>query len=311
VSIVLRDQFILEMEDNLKETVGLGFKNATKWQRVYRMEKTDKRRVEVDQYVHPSVVAITKEGAPLNRLTVRRGYNSYVVPDTLTGEVKISHEFMRDNRYPEIEKGAFGLGKAMQRKRYKDAMTYIYNGFGSVTSPDQQPVFSSSHALVNPIGPFSVGDNLLNVPLSTDGFDSAITKLLTIVDENGDVCPSDLTQIQLIVPPYNARQALQIVGSTHEPENMNNAVNVYSGSFGEYDVEVVVLPLLAEAPSSFNQKQWYVREVSMAENVFYEREEPETWMVQDQNSLCVLHQCKDSYGIVWHDWRGWVGSKGG
>lgn len=310
MSIVLRDQFILEMEDNLKETVGLGFKNATKWQRVYRMEKTDKRRVEVDQFVHPSVVAITKEGAPLNRLTVRRGYNSYVVPDTLTGEIKISHEYMRDNRYPEIEKGAFGLGKAMQRKRYKDAMTFIHGGFAAVTSPDGQPVFSGSHTLVNPIGPFASGDNLLTAALNTDSFDQAVTKMLTMVDENGDVLPSDLAKLQLVVPPYNTRQALQIVGSSHEPETMNNAVNVYSGQFGEYDVEVVSLPLLAEAPTAFNQTQWYVRDISMAENVFYEREEPETWMRDDQNSLCVLHQCKDSYGIVWHDWRGWVGSKG-
>lgn len=310
MSIVLREQFKLEMEDTLERTVGLGFKNATKWQRVYRVEKTDKARIEVDQYVHPSVTAITAEGAPLNRLTVRRGYNSYVVPDTLSGEVKISHEFMRDNRYPEIEKGAFGLGKAMQRKRYKDAMSFIYNGFGSVTSPDQQPVFSASHTLVNPIGPFTSGSNLLTAALSTDAFDQAMTKLLTMVDENGDVIPSDLAKIQLIVPPYNQRQALQIVGSTHEPENVNNAVNVFSGEFGEFDIEVVVLPLLAEAPSVFAQSQWYVREVSMAENVFYEREEPESWMVDDLNSFSVLHQCKDAYGIVWHDWRGWVGSKG-
>jgi len=308
MSILLRDQFIAEMEDNLKEVVGLGFANATAWQKVYRVEKTDKRRVEVDQYVHPSVVAITKEGAPLNRLTVRRGYNSYVVPDTLTGEVKISHEFMRDNRYPEIEKGAFGLGKAMQRKRYKDAMSFIYNAFGSVFSPDSQPVFSNNHALVNGAGAF--GKNLMFNALSTDAFDAAITLMLTTVDENGDILPSDLGNLQLIVPPAITRQALQIVGSSHEPENMNNAINVYSESFGEFNVDVVRLPLLAEAPAAFAASQWYVREVSTSENVFYEREEPETWMVKDQNSLSVLHQCKDSYGIVWHDWRGWVASKG-
>ena len=308
MSTVLRDQFILEMEDTLKETIGLGFGAATKWQRVYRVEQTDKRRVEVDQFVHPSVVAITPEGGPLNRLTVRRGYNSFVIPDTLTGEVKISWEFIRDLRYPEVQRGAFGLAKAMQRKRFKDAMMFIYNGFGAITGPDGQPIFANSHVLVNGSG--AVGQNLLLPRLSTDSFDAAITLLLTTLDENGDVLPMDLSQLQLIVPPYNARQALQIVGSSHEPENFNNAVNVFSGSFGEYDIEVVVLQLLAEAPTAYNQTQWYVREVSTAENVFYEREEPETWMVRDQNSLCVLHQCKDAYGIVWHDWRGVVGSKG-
>lgn len=308
MSIVLRDQFILEMEDNLKETWGLGFENATKWQKVYRVEKTDKRRVEVDTFVHPSVTVVTPEGAPLARLTVLRGYNSYVVPDTLTGEIKVSHEFMRDNRYPEIEKGAFGLGKAQQRKRYKDAMSFIYNGFSGVASPDGVAVFSSSHNLVNGNG--LVGNNLLTAHLSTDAIDAAVTLLLTTLDENGDVLPMDLNKLQIACPPYNLRQGLQIVGSSHEPENVNNAVNVYAGSFGEYDIEVVGLPLLAEAPAAYNQSQWYLREVAQAENVFYEREEPEMWMVPDQNSLSVLHQCKDAYGIVWHDWRGVIGSKG-
>lgn len=308
MSIILRETFILEMEETLKETIGLGFKNAKAWERVYNMAKTDKRRVEVDQFVHPSVVAITKEGAPLNRLTARRGYNSYVVPDTLTGEIKISHEFMRDNKYPEIEKGAFGLGKAMARKRYKDAMAFLYNGFGTVLSPDSKPVFSGIHALVNaPAG--VTGNNLLVNALSTDAFDKAMTLLLTMVDENGDVLPMDLSQLQLIVPPNIQRQAKQIVGSSHEPENMNNAINVYADG-GEFDVRVVVLPLLVEGPSAFANSQWYLREVATAENYFYEREEPETWMIPDQNSLSTLNQCKDSYGIVWHDWRGVVGSKG-
>lgn len=306
MSIVMRDTFILEMEDNLKDVSGLGFNKARKWEKVYRVEKTDKRRVEVDQYVHPSVVAITKEGGPLNRLTVRRGYNSYVVPDTLTGEVKITHEFIRDNRYPEIEKNSFGLGKAMQRKRYKDAMAYIYNAFDGVTSPDSQPVFTDTHQLVTG----GTADNLITGALTTDTFDQAIEMLSTQLDENGDIMPTDLGQLQLIVPPALLRQALQITGSSHEPENMNNAVNIFAGSFGEFDIEVVSLPLLKEAPAAYRNSQWYVREIAEAENVFYEREEPETWMVNDTNSLCVLHQCKDSYGIVWHDWRSWVGGKG-
>lgn len=309
MSIVLRDNFILEMEDTLKGTVGLGFQDGKKWERVFNMQKTDKRRVEMDQFVHPSVVAINKEGAPLNRLTVKKGYNSYVIPDTLSGEIKVSHEFIRDNRYPEIEKGAFGLGKAMARKRYKDAMSYIYNAFSTVLAPDGQPVFSATHQLVNaPVG--VVGDNLLVSALNTDSFDAAVTKMLETVDENGDVLPMDLGKLQLICAPRLKRIAKQITGSEKEPENMNNAINIYSKSENEYSIEVVDLPLLIEAPSAFRNSHWYLREVSLAENTFYEREAPESWMIKDQNSFGVLHQCKDAYGIVWHDWRGMVGSKG-
>lgn len=309
MSLIIRETFILEMEETLKETMGLGFKNAKAWEAIYNVTKTNKRRVEVDQFVHPSVVAITKEGAPLNRLTARRGYNSYVVPDTLTGEIKISHEFMRDNKYPEIEKGAFGLGKAMARKRFKDAMSFFYNGFGTVKSPDAQPVFSNNHQLVNaPAG--VVGSNLLLNALSTDAFDAGITLLLSMVDENGDVLPMDLSTIQLIVTPNNQRQAKQIKGSSHEPENMNNAINVYGDGNADFDLQVKVMQLLLEGPAAYAKQQWYIREVATAENYFYEREEPETWMIPDQNSLSTLNQCKDSYGIVWHDWRGVVGSKG-
>lgn len=308
MSLLMRDTFILEMGDELKEVQGQGFEQGRAWEKVYTVEKTDKRRVEVDQYVHPSVTAITKEGAPLNRLAVKRAYNSYVVPDTLTGEIKISHEFIRDNRYREIENGSFGLGKAMQRKRYKDAMSFIYNGFSGVTSPDSQPVFSDTHVLV--AGNGAVGDNLLTGALTTDTFDQAITMLMTQLDENGDIIPNDLGGMQLIVGPANRRAAMQIIGSTHEPETMNNAINIYAGSFNEYDVEVVCLPLLHEAPAAYRSSQWYLRQKSSAQNVFYEREAPDSWMVNDTNSLCVLHQCKDAYGIVWHDWRGWVGNKG-
>lgn len=309
MSLVLREQFKAEMEETLKEVVGLGFQKGRYWEKFYKFEKTDKMRVEVDQYVHPSVIAITKEGAPLNRVTVRRGWNSYVIPDTLTGEVKISHEFMRDNKYPEVSKGSFGLGKAMQRKRYKDACAYIYNGFASVVAPDAQPVFSTGHLLV--AAPAGVtGSNLLTAALNSDSLDSAVTLLLTQLDENGDVLPTDLGTLQLIVPPTLKRTALQLVGSPYEPENMNNAVNVYSGDFGEYKIEVVCPPLMHEAPSAYRQSQWYLREASEAQNTFYEREAPESWMVNDTNSLCILHQCKDSYGIVWHDWRNFIASKG-
>ena len=187
MSIVLRDQFLLEMEDNLKDVFILGFENAKAWEQVYKMAKTDKRRVEVDSVVHPSVTAITQEGAPLNRLTVKRGYNSWVVPDTFTGEVKISHEFIADNRYPEIEKNSFGLGKALQRRRYKDACAYIYNAFSGVTSPDNAPVFSNTHNLISGNGAY--GQNLLFSHLSTDSLDAAVTLLSSMLDENGDTLP--------------------------------------------------------------------------------------------------------------------------
>ena len=307
---LVRDTFIAEMEDVVQEFTHLGFDNATEWMKVYVFKKTEKRRVEYDEFIHPSVSVVTDEGAAFARLTVRKGYASYVVPDTLTGEVKISGEFIDDMRYDEVSQDSYGLGTAMARKRYKDAMSFLYNAFGSVFSPDGMPVFSSNHVLINPQFAGQVGNNLLTNALSTDSFDAAVTLLLQMVNENGDVLPTTLGRIQLIVPPTLRQQAYQIKGSEKVPENMQNGVNIYSDKFGEYNIEVVVLPLLAEAPAAYAATQWYVRLPEVAKNTFWERKAPNSWMIKDQNSLCVLHQCEDRYGIQHHNWRGIVGSKG-
>lgn len=312
MSVLLRDQFIREMTDELDQSTGMGLKMGDAWKVVFHQRKTDKRRVERQTFVWPSVVSETEEGGALNRLVVRHGYGSFVVPKTYTGEIKISHEFIRDLRYEEVKKEAFGLGMAFTRNRYNLACDILVNGFASVLAPDSQPLFSASHTLAANSNPGVPVSNLLSgAPLTTDNFDTAVTMLMTIPDENGDIFPIVPNRIRLICVPQNARQAMQIVGSEYEPETMNNAINVYSGSYGKYEVEVVILPLLFQrAPSAWRSTQWYVQLPEFHELYFYEREAVETWMVNDTNSLCVLYQGLDSFGFLIGDWRFIIGSKG-
>jgi len=313
LSELLRDQFIREMTDELESSTGLGMKMGDQWKPVFHMRKTDKRRVERQTFVWPSVVAATEEGGSLNRLTVKHGFGSYVVPLTYTGEIKVSHEFMRDLRYEEVKQQAFGLGVAFTRNRYNLAVDTLINGFGSVTSPDGQSLFSNAHILAANSTYSGTGNSniLTGAPLTTDAFDTAVAQLMTTVDENGDVFPVPINKLRLICVPQNARQALQIAGSTHEPENMNNAINIYSGSYGRYEIEVVILPLLyGRAPSQWAATQWYVQIPEMHGLYFYEREAIQTWTAKDTNSLSVLYQGLDSFGFLVSDWRWIIGSKG-
>ena len=301
------------MTDELESSTGLGLKMGDAWKVCFHQRKTDKRRVEKQTFVWPSVVDETVEGGALNRLSVKHGYGSYVVPKTYTGEVKVSHEFMRDLRYDDVKRDAFGLGMAFARNRYNLGVDMLINGFSSVTSPDGKSLFNSAHTLSNNSAYSGTGANniLSAAPLTTDAFDSAVSQLFTLVDENGDTYPTAINRIRLICVPQNARQALQIAGSTHEPENMNNAINVYSGSYGRYEIEVVILPLLyGRAPAAWAATQWYVQLPELHEMYFYEREAIETWMVKDTNSLSVLYQGLDSFGFMVSDWRFILGAKG-
>jgi hypothetical protein len=310
--MLVRSQFEREMTDELVSSTTLGFKSRDGWKRAFHVKKTDKMRIEKSTFVHPSVVAETEEGGALNRLVVRHGYNVFCVPKTYTGEIKISHEFMRDLRMEEVKRDAFGLGKAFARNRYNLATDILINGFSSVTSPDGVSLFSDDHELaVNKTYDGEGNSNLVTGALTTDNFDAAIVKLMTMVDDNGDVINDDFDEVNLICVPSNRRQALQIAGSSHEPENMNNAINVYSGQYGDFKVNVICMPLLqGRAPSAWRASQWYVQVPGEHGLEFYERESIDTWTAPDTNSLSLLYQGLDSFGFMITDWRNMVGSKG-
>jgi hypothetical protein len=306
--LLTRDEFIREMTDEMKMSVGLGLRKGTAWMPIFHQEKTDKRREEMGTWVHPSVSFLTEEGGAFKRGEVKHGFSSFVVPLTYTLEVKVSGEFIEDNRMKDVEKQYFGLGKAFQRRRYKRACQILYNGYSAVTGPNGKSLFNDSQTLAATSD--VTDDNLLTAPLTTDAFDEAVSMLLTQYDENGDVYDADVDRIRIIVPPQNWRPAAQIAGSEQEPENMNNAINVYSGQYGKYKVEVISLPLLFEAPSAFRSSQWYVQLIDDHELYFFERKAVDTWQIPDPNSTSVLVQGRERSEFLVNGYRGMAGSKG-
>jgi len=314
MSQTARAEFMEQMEETLFKAYGLGFNYANQWERVYRIEDSQKMAEEIEEFVHPSVVVQTDEGSPLARLPIRKAYLTRVVHLTFTGEVKITWEFIRDNKYREIEKNIWGLGNAIQRKIYKDAMALFYNGFSSVTVPDGSgtpAALYGTHNLKFATGSVTTDSNGSTAALNSDNFNTAVTDMLETLDENGDVNPFGMGKLQLIVPPKLKKQALQIIHSPYEADTMNNAINVFNGATKDgWDVEVVCLPLLIETTQAYKNTQWYLRDPAMAEDYYFWRERPDTWMVNDINSLGVLYQCKVAYSFMIPTWRGKWGSKG-
>jgi hypothetical protein len=300
-----RDEFIEYMEPTLHETFAAGFDEGMEWQDVFVVEKSEKRREETVEFTTPDVVIETPEGGPYARLSVKKVYNAAVVHAKFTGEVRISHEFIQDNFYAQIEKDIWGLGDAMARKMDRDACTQFYSGFQANLTPDGAPLFGT-HTLKYSTSTYN---NFLIGSLTSDNLNTAYSNLLTTLDENGSVSPFGRKKLQLIVPPQLKRTALQLAMGPYEFDTANRAINTFNVPQG-WETEVRVLPLLAEAPASlFNAgTQWYVRDAVRANNIFFSREEPKTEVVKDPHSPDVLYQVLLRYSFLIPTWRGLFGA---
>jgi hypothetical protein len=301
-----RDEFIEYMEPTLHETFNTGFNTGLHWQQCFVMEKSEKRREETVEFVTPDVVIETPEGGPYARLAVQKAYNAAVVHAKFTGEVRISHEFIEDNFYSQIEKDIWGLGDAMARKMERDASQQLYTGFGGNNTPDGAPLFGT-HTLK--FSSLTYTNFAVGADLNSDNLNAGLSNLVTTLDENGSISPFGRNKVQLIVPPQLTRTAVQLAISPYEPDTANHAVNIFNIPQG-YSMEVITLPLLAEAASTIAATQWYLRDAVRANNIFFSREEPKTEIVKDPHSPDVLYQVLLRYSFLIPTWRGLYGAHG-
>ena len=303
--IVTREEFIEWQEPTLREVYALGFNYGDEWMKAFRIEESEKRREEINEFVYPDVVVQSDEGAPYRRLNIRRGYLTNVINLTFTGEIKITQEFIEDNMYDEIYDGTYGLANAIQRKIAKDGTSQFFNGFSSVQSPDNLSLYNTAHTLLYAASGVT-SSNRIDTPLSSAAFNNAVAAMNVTLDENGSVDPFGVGSLQLIVPPSLRLLATQLAKSPYIPDTANNAIN-------PFEIDVVVIPQLYEASQagySFENTQWFLRDPMLARNYFFWRVHPQTRMVNDINSPSILFQSRVRYSFLTSTWRGLWGSEG-
>jgi len=303
--IVTREEFIEWQEPTLREVYALGFNYGDEWMKAFRVEESEKRREEINEFVYPDVVVQSDEGAPYRRLNIRRGYLTNVINLTFTGEIKITQEFIEDNMYEEIYDGTYGLANSIQRKIAKDGTSQLFNGFSSVQSPDGLSLFNTAHTLLYAAAGVT-SPNRIDTPLSSAALAEAIDQMNRTLDENGSVNPFGVGALQLIIPPATRLLGTQLAKSPYIPDTANNAIN-------PFEIDVLVIPQLFEAGQagySFQNTQWYLRDPMLARNYFFWRIHPQTRMVNDINSPSILFQSRVRYSFLTSTWRGLWGSQG-
>ena len=301
-SPVSRDQWIETMEPTLLELFTAGLEDDTDWKKCWTIKESDKRREEVLEYAKPDVVQETPEGAPYVTLRIEKVRTAAVVHTDFTGQIRITHQMMRDKQYDDMADQTWGLGEAVNRKMYEDAVQRFYDGFSSVTSPDSLSVFNTAHTLT---GSSSTYSNRSSEALSDDAINNLRVKLMKTLNENGKVTPYGTKSLQLIVPaPLRQLGERLTMKGQYVPGGADFDVLVN-------DLELVCLPLLAETTNAtIRDAMWFLRDKKKAKNYHFEREAPKFAMYRDQDNDDVVVKVRCAYSFLWASPRGVAGSTG-
>jgi len=298
--VVTRDAWIETMEPTLHELFTAGLEEDQEWKKVWTEKSSEKRREEVFEYVKPDVVQETPEGSPYVQLRIEKVRTASVVHADYTGMLRITHQMIRDKFYDDMEEQSWGLGEAINRKMYEEAVRFFYQGFGTVTSPDGVSWFNSLHTCTQSASTWS---NYQTDALSADGYNNARTLMLKTLNENGKITPYGLRKLQLIVPAELDRLGQQLcMKGQYEPGGADFNVNVF-------EMECITLPMLGMAPTNA-ATSYFVRDPMKAKNYFFMREGPIFDMFRDPQTDDVLVKARCAFSFLIASARGVAGSLG-
>lgn len=216
-----------------------------------------------------------------------------------TNGFKVERELLLDAQYPQIFDQASRLGQGFNRKVVRDEASVFNNAFtaGATAGYDSVALCSASH-------PRSMSDattvsNSAGTGALTDAnLEAAVIQLEELGDDRGQ--ESSAMATHLVVGRQNRKKALELTGSTLNPENAENAINTH-----QY-LTPIVHPMITgkkwfvvDAPMAMMQMIWYWRENAMFDS--------------DQESAKASTQVRSFFGLMrydfgWQDWRWLVGS---
>jgi hypothetical protein len=303
--IVSRDGWIEMMEKTLLEVFTAGLDDDQEWKKIWTQKESTKRREEAIEFSRPDVVVETPEGAPYVELTTEKIRAASVVHADYTGMIRITHQMQRDKKYDEMEDKSWGLGESINRKLYEEAVRMYYEGFagGGVLAPDAKAVFASDHPCDLATG--ETWSNLLTpASLDDDAVNDGQVLMMETKNEHGKITPYGTKNLQLIVPAKLRRQGKRLAMTGEYAPGSPNFDKLI------HELDVICLPMLAQAPSAYRDTQFYLRDAKKAMNYCFTREGPTFDMLRDPLTDDVIVKARIAFSFLWVSARGVVGCKG-
>lgn len=183
------------------------------------------------------------------------------------------------------------------------ATTATVNGFDMSWYGDGKPLCSTIHPTVVPGGSTQSNASSTGITLTHDNLETG--KLALNLQQTDNALPLTLAgRMTLVTSLNNEKEALEIANSDGQPQNANNAINVYKGK-----VDVVTSPYFDTANGGSNTR-WFL--TNQARHKLYHETRQEKVLNQDTNILnkVVTFTVDARWADCALEWKGVWGSKG-
>lgn len=162
------------------------------------------------------------EGQSVEFQDMKPGYKKTFTYTTYANAYRISREMVQDGKFSMIQKATESFGKGFAEIWELKAASIFDNGF-TTNGYDGVPLFSTSHPLENGDGLTGANRPSAASELSKTSFREMRNIMQNMVNENGQKVRYGLDY--LLVPQALQDIALELMGSSYDPDNGNNTIN--------------------------------------------------------------------------------------
>ena len=214
-----------------------------------------------------------------------------------------SQELIDDLKFDVMSDNARQLALSIQ-EAIEIATADIFNSGFSTAGPDGVSLFNASHPLV--AAGAGTDSNTLGTP--ADLTSTSLKAMITLMRDQKDMAGKKIhvKPSQLVVPPEEHFNAIEILESEMLVRSDNASVNAVNSIKSKYGIDVVVNDYLTDEDATF-----LLADKRNHKLCFYWRKRPEIDTDYDFRSEVALQKATCRYAVGYSDWRGTVGNSGG
>ncbi len=183
------------------------------------------------------------------------------------------------------------------------ATTVTVNGYDMTWYGDGKPQFSTIHPTVVPGASTQSNASSTGLALSHDNLETARLALMRQKEDNG-LALGMAGKITIVTSLSNEKLAKEILGSDLQPQNANNAINVFKGA-----MDLVSSTFLDTANGGLNSA-WFIMNQAMAKLYQVNRQEKRLESDVNIRNKVVTYTVDARWANCSKEWKGTWGSKG-
>jgi len=297
---ISRGQLVKELEPGLNALFGLEYKNyENQHAEIYNTESSD-RAFEEEVMLSGFAQAQTKsEGSGVVFDNAQETFTARYTHETVALAFAITEEAIEDNLYDRLaSRYTKALARSMANTKQVKAVQPLVNGFGSFTSGDNSPLFSTSHPTISG----TVSNTLATAAdLNETSLEQSLIDIAAMTDERGLKIAA--RGVKMIVPSELQFTAERLMKSQLRTGTADNDVNAIV-SMGMVPQGYRVNNFLTD-PDAF-----YILTDVPNGMKYFDRASIKTAMEGDFDTGNVRYKARERYSFGVSDYRGIFASPG-